>query len=193
MNALALKGGIGPALKSFALPVAILVLVAMMVVPVPTFLLDAFFIMNIVISLAVLMVALNAQKPLDFSAFPTVLLFATLFRLGLNVASTRVVLGHGHEGEAAADFDEGGSDERGGGEGQAGAGDIADGGGGRGNLAHAAENEDCGDQHAAGGGEQVTGGGGGDLGGGGCSSGRHGMILCSSCRARGRPVLLQIE
>ena len=102
MNALALKGGVAPALKSFALPVAILVLVAMMVVPVPTFLLDAFFIMNIVISLAVLMVALNAQKPLDFSAFPTVLLFATLFRLGLNVASTRVVLGHGHEGEAAA-------------------------------------------------------------------------------------------
>ena len=54
------------------------------------------------ISLAVLMVALNAQKPLDFSAFPTVLLFATLFRLGLNVASTRVVLVHGHEGESAA-------------------------------------------------------------------------------------------
>ncbi|HEY0624264.1 flagellar biosynthesis protein FlhA [Sphingomonas sp.] len=102
MTALALKGGVAPALKSFALPIAILVLVAMMVVPVPTFLLDAFFIMNIVISLAVLMVALNAQKPLDFSAFPTVLLFATLFRLGLNVASTRVVLGHGHEGEAAA-------------------------------------------------------------------------------------------
>ncbi len=102
MNALTFKGSIAPALKSFALPVAILVLVAMMVVPVPTFLLDAFFIMNIVISLAVLMVALNAQKPLDFSAFPTVLLFATLFRLGLNVASTRVVLGHGHEGEAAA-------------------------------------------------------------------------------------------
>ncbi|HEV7287412.1 flagellar biosynthesis protein FlhA [Sphingomonas sp.] len=102
MNAATLQGGILPALRSFALPVAILVLVGMMVVPVPTFLLDAFFIMNIIISLAVLMVALNAQKPLDFSAFPTVLLFATLFRLGLNVASTRVVLGHGHEGEAAA-------------------------------------------------------------------------------------------
>ncbi len=69
-----------------------------MVVPIPAFLLDAFFILNIMISLAVLMVALNAQKPLDFSAFPTVLLFATLFRLGLNVASTRVVLVHGHEG-----------------------------------------------------------------------------------------------
>ena len=102
MNAAAMKGNILPTMKNFALPVAILVLVGMMVVPVPTFLLDAFFIMNIVISLAVLMVALNAQKPLDFSAFPTVLLFATLFRLGLNVASTRVVLGHGHEGEAAA-------------------------------------------------------------------------------------------
>ncbi len=58
--------------------------------------------MNITISLAVLMVSLNAQKPLDFSAFPTVLLFATLFRLSLNVASTRVVLVHGHEGESAA-------------------------------------------------------------------------------------------
>ncbi|RYE03097.1 MAG: flagellar biosynthesis protein FlhA [Sphingomonadales bacterium] len=79
-----------------------LLLVALMVVPIPAFLLDAFFVMNIMISLAVLMVALNAQKPLDFSAFPTVLLFATLFRLGLNVASTRVVLVHGHEGEAAA-------------------------------------------------------------------------------------------
>jgi flagellar biosynthesis protein FlhA len=73
-----------------------------MVVPIPAFMLDIFFVANIAISLAVLMVALNAQKPLDFSAFPTVLLFATLFRLGLNVASTRIVLVHGHEGESAA-------------------------------------------------------------------------------------------
>jgi flagellar biosynthesis protein FlhA len=102
VNAMALPAGFGPAAKSFALPGAILLLVALMVVPIPAFLLDVFFIMNIMISLAVLMVALNAQKPLDFSAFPTVLLFATLFRLGLNVASTRVVLVHGHEGEAAA-------------------------------------------------------------------------------------------
>nr|WP_295667938.1 flagellar biosynthesis protein FlhA [Sphingomonas sp.] len=91
-----------PLLRSSALPLATLLLVVLMVVPIPTPLLDIFFIMNIAISLAVLMVALNAQKPLDFSAFPTVLLFATLFRLGLNVASTRVVLGHGHQGEAAA-------------------------------------------------------------------------------------------
>ncbi|MCW3846909.1 flagellar biosynthesis protein FlhA [Sphingomonas sp. LB-2] len=103
MNGLTLSpSSVLPALRSFALPGAILLLVALMVVPIPAFMLDMFFVMNIMISLAVLMVALNAQKPLDFSAFPTVLLFATLFRLGLNVASTRVVLVHGHEGEAAA-------------------------------------------------------------------------------------------
>ena len=92
----------GLAARGAALPVAILLLVLLMVVPIPAIALDFFFIMNITISLAVLMVALNAQKPLDFSAFPSVLLFATLFRLSLNVASTRVVLVHGHEGEAAA-------------------------------------------------------------------------------------------
>ncbi len=88
--------------RASVLPLAILLLVLVMVVPIPAFMLDIFFVANIAISLAVLMVALNAQKPLDFSAFPTVLLFATLFRLGLNVASTRIVLVHGHEGEAAA-------------------------------------------------------------------------------------------
>jgi flagellar biosynthesis protein FlhA len=85
-----------------ALPGAILLVVLLMVVPIPAAMLDVFFILNIMISLAVLMVALNAEKPLDFSSFPTVLLFATLLRLALNVASTRVVLVHGHEGEAAA-------------------------------------------------------------------------------------------
>ena len=89
-------------LRGSALPLAILLLVVLMVVPMPSAMLDVFFVANIAISLAVLMVSLNAQKPLDFSAFPTVLLFATLFRLALNVASTRVVLVHGHEGEAAA-------------------------------------------------------------------------------------------
>lgn len=88
--------------KAALLPVAILSLVLLMVVPVPAFLLDVFFILNIGISLIVLMVAINTRKPLDFSAFPTVLLFATLLRLSLNVASTRVVLVHGHEGTAAA-------------------------------------------------------------------------------------------
>lgn len=84
------------------LPAAILLLVLFMVVPVPAMLLDIGFVLNISLSLLVLMVALNVTKPLDFSAFPTVLLFATLFRLALNVASTRVVLVNGHEGTGAA-------------------------------------------------------------------------------------------
>lgn len=85
-----------------ALPAAMLILVALMVIPVSPIILDISFVANIMISLLVLMVALQASKPLDFSAFPTVLLLATLFRLSLNVASTRVVLVHGHEGTASA-------------------------------------------------------------------------------------------
>ncbi|MDE8651160.1 flagellar biosynthesis protein FlhA [Novosphingobium album (ex Liu et al. 2023)] len=73
-----------------------------MIVPVPATVLDISFVLNIALSVAILMAAMNAQKPLDFSSFPSVLLFATLLRLALNVASTRVVLVHGHEGEAAA-------------------------------------------------------------------------------------------
>ncbi|WP_174275345.1 flagellar biosynthesis protein FlhA [Sphingomonas bacterium] len=88
--------------KAAILPMATLTLVGLMIVPVPSFVLDVGFILNIMISLAVLMVALNVEKPLDFSAFPTVLLFTTLLRLGLNVASTRVVLVNGHTGAAAA-------------------------------------------------------------------------------------------
>ena len=88
--------------RGAVLPMATLCLVALMVVPIPATLLDIGFITNIMISLAVLMVALNVAKPLDFSSFPTVLLFATLLRLGLNVASTRVVLVNGHEGSDAA-------------------------------------------------------------------------------------------
>lgn len=89
-------------LSGALLPSATLLLVVFLVLPVPAFVLDVGFITNIMISLAVLMVALNATKPLDFSSFPTVLLFATLLRLGLNVASTRVVLVSGHEGADAA-------------------------------------------------------------------------------------------
>jgi len=84
------------------LPVATLLLVMLMVVPVPATFLDVGFVSNIMVSLAVLMVALNVARPLDFSSFPTVLLFTTLLRLALNVASTRVVLVHGHEGASAA-------------------------------------------------------------------------------------------
>lgn len=84
------------------LPAAILMVVVLLVVPVPAVLLDVFFVSNILLSLVMLMVVLHAGRPLDFSSFPTVLLFATLFRLALNVASTRVVLVHGHEGSDAA-------------------------------------------------------------------------------------------
>ena len=90
---------ISPAL---ALPVGILTIIVLMVVPIPAIMLDLFFVINIALSVAVLMAAMNAKKPLDFSSFPSVLLFATLLRLALNVASTRVVLLKGHEGEAAA-------------------------------------------------------------------------------------------
>lgn len=95
-------GQIANNLKSGLLPFATLLLVIFMVLPLPTIMLDIGFITNIMISLAILMVALNANKPLDFSSFPTVLLFATLMRLGLNVASTRVVLVQGHEGGDSA-------------------------------------------------------------------------------------------
>jgi flagellar biosynthesis protein FlhA len=80
----------------------IFAILVLMVVPVPAILLDVFFVANILLAVVMLMLVLNAGRPLDFSSFPTVLLFATLFRLALNVASTRVVLLHGHEGTAAA-------------------------------------------------------------------------------------------
>ena len=91
-----------PAPGTVALPVAILALIVLMVLPIPTVMLDAFFVLNIALSVAILMAALNARQPLDFSAFPSVLLFATLLRLALNVASTRIVLVNGHDGGAAA-------------------------------------------------------------------------------------------
>ncbi|MDA8479968.1 flagellar biosynthesis protein FlhA [Citrobacter sp. Awk 4] len=75
---------------------------AMIVLPLPAFLLDGFFTFNIVLSIIVLLVALSVRRPLDFSIFPTVLLIATLLRLCLNVASTRVVLQFGHESPDAA-------------------------------------------------------------------------------------------
>ncbi|MEM8724233.1 MAG: flagellar biosynthesis protein FlhA, partial [Pseudomonadota bacterium] len=87
---------------AMALPIGIFALFALMVLPIPTVMLDVFFVLNIAITVAVLMVALNVRQPLDFSAFPSVLLFATLLRLALNVASTRVVLVNGHEGGNAA-------------------------------------------------------------------------------------------
>ena len=83
-------------------PVMVLATLAMVVLPIPAFLLDMFFTFNIALSMVVLLVTVYTRRPLDFAAFPTVLLIATLLRLALNVASTRVVLLHGHEGGNAA-------------------------------------------------------------------------------------------
>jgi flagellar biosynthesis protein FlhA len=90
------------ALGGAVLPVGILVLIAMMVLPLPVFLLDGFFVLNILLSLLILMVTLHTYRPLDFSSFPNLLLIATVLRLALNVASTRIVLGEGHTGPDAA-------------------------------------------------------------------------------------------
>ncbi|NWK15519.1 flagellar biosynthesis protein FlhA [Vibrio parahaemolyticus] len=83
-------------------PVMVLATLAMVVLPIPAFLLDMFFTFNIALAMVVLLATVYTRRPLDFAAFPTVLLIATLLRLALNVASTRVVLLHGHEGGNAA-------------------------------------------------------------------------------------------
>ncbi|MDC3081755.1 flagellar biosynthesis protein FlhA [Paracoccaceae bacterium] len=97
-----MTGSFSDILKSGILPLGIIILVAMMVLPLPVFLLDVFFVSNILISLVILMVAMHTFRPLDFSSFPNLLLIATVLRLALNVASTRVVLGQGHTGNDAA-------------------------------------------------------------------------------------------
>jgi len=89
-------------LTQLAAPVLILMILAMMVLPLPAFVLDVLFTFNIAISVLVLLVAVNTQKTLEFSVFPTVLLVTTLLRLSLNVASTRVVMLQGHTGPDAA-------------------------------------------------------------------------------------------
>ena len=84
------------------LPIAFVVVILLMVIPVPTAVLDLFLALNISLSLMVLLLAIYTLKPLEFSTFPSVLLVLTLFRLSLNVASTRLILGKGHEGPGAA-------------------------------------------------------------------------------------------
>jgi flagellar biosynthesis protein FlhA len=91
-----------PLIRNLAPPIFIVVVLAMMVLPLPAFLLDLFFTFNIALALLVMMVAANMIRPLDFAAFPAVLLVTTLMRLSLNVASTRVVLLEGHTGPGAA-------------------------------------------------------------------------------------------
>ncbi len=93
---------LGGNLKSLAAPVLIVMILGMMILPLPPFILDLLFTFNIALSVMVLLVSMYTQKPLDFAAFPSVLLFSTLLRLSLNVASTRVVLLQGHTGPDAA-------------------------------------------------------------------------------------------
>ncbi|MCL1145250.1 flagellar biosynthesis protein FlhA [Shewanella sp. 10N.261.52.F9] len=89
-------------LKGIGTPLLVLAALAMIILPMPAFLLDILFTFNIALALVVLLVAIYSDRPLDFAAFPTVLLVATLLRLALNVASTRVVLLEGHNGGDAA-------------------------------------------------------------------------------------------
>ncbi len=89
-------------LKTLAGPVLIIMILAMMVLPLPPFVLDVLFTFNIAVSIIVLMVSLYTRNPLDFAVFPTILLITTLLRLSLNIASTRVVLLEGHTGPDAA-------------------------------------------------------------------------------------------
>src|SRR6266568_388997 len=82
--------------------VALIGILALMIVPLPSFLLDIFLAANITIALVILLVCLYTVQPLDFSVFPSILLVTTLFRLALNIASTRLILLHGNEGTEAA-------------------------------------------------------------------------------------------
>ncbi|MCP5141606.1 MAG: flagellar biosynthesis protein FlhA [Chromatiales bacterium] len=83
-------------------PLVLLLMLAMVVLPLPAFMLDALFTFNIALALVITLVSVYTKRPLDFAAFPTILLLVTLMRLALNIASTRVVLINGHEGGAAA-------------------------------------------------------------------------------------------
>lgn len=94
--------GNGKQFQAMAAPVVVVLVLALMVLPLPPFLLDLFFTFNIATALMVMMVASTMLRPLDFAAFPSVLLLTTLLRLSLNVASTRIVLMDGHNGAGAA-------------------------------------------------------------------------------------------
>ncbi len=95
-------GANSAAMQGLSAPLLVVAILALMVLPIPPWLLDTFFTINIAVALMVMMVAAYMLKPLDFAAFPTVLLLTTLMRLSLNVASTRVVLLEGHTGPGAA-------------------------------------------------------------------------------------------
>ncbi|KIF82172.1 flagellar biosynthesis protein FlhA [Noviherbaspirillum autotrophicum] len=103
MNSLRLPAWLsGPSSKALAAPILIIMILVMMILPLPAFVLDIFFSFNIALSIIVLLTSLYTVRPLDFMAFPMVLLVSTMLRLSLNVASTRVVLTEGHAGPDAA-------------------------------------------------------------------------------------------
>jgi flagellar biosynthesis protein FlhA len=103
MNARAILATFGDfARNGLGVPVLVMVVLAMMVLPLPAFLLDVFFTFNISLSIMILLAVIYVRRALEFATFPTVLLGATLLRLGLNVASTRIVLINGHTGSHAA-------------------------------------------------------------------------------------------
>jgi flagellar biosynthesis protein FlhA len=91
-------------LGKLAVPIGVVGIILLLVVPVPAFVLDVLIIINILLALVTLLTTMFVKKPLDFSVFPSLLLVATLFRLGLNVASTRLVLGNGYAGEVIGAF-----------------------------------------------------------------------------------------
>ena len=97
-------GEIGEILKrgDLALAFGVLVILVVLILPLPAIVLDLFLAISITVSILILMTSLFIQAPLEFSAFPTVLLISTMLRLSLNMASTRLILSHGHEGTAAA-------------------------------------------------------------------------------------------
>lgn len=92
----------GFSMASLGMPFIILLIMSMLIVPLPTLLLDLLFTVNILTGLIIIMVSVHVSRPLEFSSFPSILLLATMLRLSLNVASTRVVLVNGHQGPEAA-------------------------------------------------------------------------------------------
>src|SRR5690606_6512962 len=90
--------------RDIAFAVGVLIILAVLFLPIPAFLIDIGLAFSIAVSVLILMVALWIQRPLDFTAFPTVLLIVTMLRLSLNIATTRVILTHGSDGTNAAGY-----------------------------------------------------------------------------------------
>ncbi len=96
------KESLGGLLQNLSIPVALIIILTIMLFPLPTALLDIFLAINITLSLVIMFVSLYMDRPLDFSSFPAILLVTTLFRLGMNIATTRLILLNGDQGTAAA-------------------------------------------------------------------------------------------